>query len=287
MTQVLQLMTIGITLGAVYGMVGLGFTIVYNATDTINFAQGEFVMLGGMLTAIMLGGTGLPLVTAAAIAVVGVCLLGALVHVLTISRVGNDQLRVILMTLALGIVMRSLVLAIWGKDPRYIDSFTAKRSFAMGDVVISTQSLWVLGLTAVAVGGLFIFYKKSRLGRGMIATSLDAGAASLMGINIKAMTILAFTLSAGFGALAGIAVAPLSATVYSIGFTMGLMGFVAAALGGMGSVVGTLIGGVIIGLTEAFAAGYLSSGYKTSLALAVGVVILLMAPRGILGGRLR
>jgi branched-chain amino acid transport system permease protein len=284
-SELLQFVLIGLTMGVVYGVIGLGYTIVYNATDTVNFAHGEYVMLGGMLTAVAHVDWGWPVGLAAFAAIAAVTLLGAVTKLVTVPREGTpDPLRVILLTLALAIVIRSLVLIEFGKDPRFLQPFSSGPALDVFGATLPRQSLWVLGVATVVVGVLALFYQRSRHGQAMLAASFDPYAARLMGVNVSAMVLISFALSAAIGATAGIVVAPLTSTIYNLGIVMGIKGFVAAAIGGVGSAKGTILGGLVLGVGESLAAGYVSSGYKSALGLVVGLAVLLLRPHGLFGG---
>jgi branched-chain amino acid transport system permease protein len=282
MTELIQYLAIGLALGSIYGLIGLGFTIVYNSTGVINFAHGELVMVGGMV-AITLVTAGLPLMLAALAAMLVAGIVGVVVEVLTFDRFPRpDPVRVVLATLALGLVIKAAALKIWGKEPYYLDSFSSRQRFRVGGVVIPTQALWVLGITAVLVLATYFFFRNSRHGQAMVATSLDKETAALMGVNVRLMAAGAFMLSGLLGAAAGIVTAPLTASSYSIGPVYSVAGFVAAALGGLGSAPGALLGGAIIGLAETLGAGYVSSELKQTIALGLGLCVLMLRPEGLL-----
>ena len=282
MTELMQYLVIGLALGAIYGMVALGFTIVYNSTGVINFAHGELVMVGGLLS-ITLVNTGVPLLPSALIAALAAGLVGLVIEVLTYDRFPSpDPVRVVLATLALGLVLKAAALHVWGKDPYYLDTFSQAQRVDLGGVVVPTQALWVLGTAALVVLATFVFFRNSRHGQGMLAASLDKDTASLMGVNVRLMAAGSFFISGMLGAIAGVVTAPLTASSYSIGAAFAVTGFIAAALGGLGSAPGALLGGAIIGLSETFAAGYVSSELKQTIALGLGVAVLMARPEGLL-----
>ncbi len=284
---ILQFLLIGLTMGSIYGLVALGFTIVYNATDIINFAHGELFMLGGILTITLLK-LGLPVVVAPVLAVLVVGVVAALTELGTVDRFQRaDPVTVILATLALSIVFKSGALLIWGKDPYYLPPFSGDTPIAIGGAVLPSQTLWILGVGAVTVLGLWFFYERTRFGQAMLASSINRDAASLMGINVRVVMLVSFVISGLVGAVAGVLVAPLTASTYNIGTVMGLKGFVAAVLGGMGSASGAVVGGLVLGLLESLGAGYISSGYKDAFALGIGLLIMLFRPHGLFGRRQR
>lgn len=282
MTELMQYVVIGLALGAIYGLVALGFTIVFNSTGVLNLAHGELVMVGGMLT-ITLVSVGVPVLVAAAVAAVAAGILGVVIEILTFDRFPKpDPDRVVLATLAASMILKAAALHIWGKDPRYLQPFSHTERVSLGGIVVPTQSLWVLGTAVVVVAAAAVFFRNSRHGQAMLAASLDKGAASLMGINVRLMAAGSFFIAGVLGAIAGVVTAPLTASSYSIGATFAVTGFIAAALGGLGSPQGALLGGLAIGVAETFAAGYLSSEFKQTLALGLGMAILLVRPAGLL-----
>ncbi|MGD9705478.1 MAG: branched-chain amino acid ABC transporter permease [Acidimicrobiia bacterium] len=287
MTAIFQYLIIGLALGSLYGLIAVGFTIVYNASSIVNFAHGELVMIGGMLT-IALVDAGVPVVLAAMSAILGAAVAAGAIQVATLDRFPRpDPVRVILATLAVGLVFKAGALRIWGKDPHYLKPFSSKDRVVLGDVTAPTQALWVIGVTAVVVALLWLFYRQTRVGQGMIAASIDRSTAGLMGVDVRRVALGAFALSGVIGAIAGIVTAPLTTSSYSIGTPLAVKGFVAAAIGGIGNPFGALVGGVIVGLSETFATGYVSSELKDTIALGLGVLLLLMRPQGLLKGSAR
>lgn len=282
MTELMQYLVIGLALGAIYGLIALGFTIVFNSTGVINFAHGELVMVGGLLS-ITLVNAGIPLLPAAIIAALTAGIVGLVIEILTYDRFPRpDPVRVVLATLALGLVIKAIALEVWGKDPYYLDTFSQRQRISLGGVVVPTQALWVLATAAIVVLAIYLFFRNSRHGQGMLAASLDKDTASLMGINVRLMAGGSFFISGVLGATAGVVTAPLTASSYSIGAAFAVTGFIAAALGGLGSAPGALLGGALIGISETFAAGYVSSELKQTIALGLGVVVLMARPEGLL-----
>jgi branched-chain amino acid transport system permease protein len=282
----IQFSLIGITVGSVYGLIGIGYTLTYNATEVINFAHGEFAMLGGMIAASLVI-LGLPLILAIVVAIAVVTLIAVVTEVATLDRFrGANPIAVILATLAFSVILRSIALLIWGKDPLVMQPFSGGALQVFG-AVLQAQTLWVLGVALLAILALWWFYNKTAYGIAMIASSIDRDTATLMGINVRVVWAASFGISGGLGALAGILIAPLATTYYSIGILLGLKGFAAAATGSMRSAGGTFVAGLILGLLESYGAGYISSGYKDAISLGVALLILLVRPRGLFGGRRR
>jgi branched-chain amino acid transport system permease protein len=279
----IQFLFSGLTEGSRYALTALGFTLIYNASGAINFAQGESIMLGGMVTAVLVA-AGLPLVPGMLVAVavalaVNLLLLGLFSRVLARSGV----LEVIILTVAFGIVLRGLAHVLWGTQTRSIPPFSGSEPLRLGGATILPQALWVIGLTALALAALAWFFRASRTGRGFVAAALDPTTARLMGIDVRAVLMLAFGLSAVLGALGGIVTAPITYTYYDVGVMVGLKAIIAAIIGGVGSPVGAVVGGFAIGLAEAMTAGYVSSAYKDAVPFLMIVLLYLVRPQGLFG----
>jgi branched-chain amino acid transport system permease protein len=275
-SEFLQFLVAGLKNGSIYALIALGFTIVYAATGAINFAQGEFFMLGGMLC-VSFTEFGMPLPVAAVAAI------GAAFELLAVRPIGGDSpLRIIMVTIGGAVVIRQLALHIFGPDERALAPFTEGASLKAFGVAVELQTLWIWGLTALAVVALALLYRKTAFGRAMRATAIRRDAARLVGINAGMMVTVAFALAAGLGALAGVAVAPLTQTAFFVGAAIGVKGFAAAILGGIGNPISAVAGGLMLGLLESFAAGYLDPAYKDGVALVVLLVVLFVAPQGLL-----
>lgn len=281
----LQLAISGIAIGSIYALVGLGYALIYNASHVVNLAQGEFVMLGGM-GAVSLFGMGLPLPVAMFLAVLGTVLVGLLMERLTIEpRYREQMLSLMLLTLGMGIVFRGIATLVWDKETHSLPPIGSGELIHVFGVSIVPQTLWVIGLMVVAVIIVDLFFRRSRHGKAILAASSNPMAAQLFGISIKTVLRLSFALSALLGALAGVLVTPLTLTSYDSGLALGIKGFSAAIIGGMGNGLGAVVGGVLLGLTESMAAGYLSSSYKDLIALLLILGVMLLAPNGIFGKR--
>ncbi len=283
MSQFLQLLFSGLTVGATYALAALGFSIIYNASGVINFAQGEFIMLGGMIAAVLTAsGIALPLAIVAAIAVVA--LVGLLVDKLAVEPARDaDITSIIIITIGVSMIVRGVVEVTLGKGNHTLPHFSGDKPIALMGATILPQSLWVMAVTVIVVIALALFFGRTRLGKGILATAHNRLAAQLVGVNVKNVLLTSFGLSAALGAIGGILVTPIATTSYDAGIMLGLKGFVAATLGGLGSGLGAVAGGVILGLIEAFTAGYVSSAYKDAVPFVLVLVILLVRPRGLFG----
>ncbi len=284
--EILQLFITGLTVGSVYALVGLGFNLIFNATDVINFAQGEFVVLGGILTAVAVGSFALPLWLAAILAILLVAALGALIDFAAISRVRRGSVMTLAMiTLGLAVIVKTSLLLWVGPDPLYFDPFTPGPPLRIFGAVLQLQAIWVIGIGVLVMIALKFFFSHSRTGREMLACAIDREAAQLMGINVGSTVRLSFILSGGLGALAGVLITPLTNATYDQGFTLALKGFAACALGGFGRASSAILGGFALGLIEAASVAVLPSGLKDSVALSVLILALMIRPSGLLGGR--
>lgn len=285
MAELLQFLFSGITVGAIYALVGLGFSIIYNASHVINFAQGEFVMLGGMATVFLMAG-GLPLVVAAPLAVFLVVLVGLLLEKLAVEPARNATVvTLIIITIGASIFIRGVVEVTLGKNFHRLPAFSGETPIMIGGAALQPQSLWVIGALAVVVAALKWFFDHTRLGKAILATSHNRLAAQLVGIEIRTILLVSFGLSAALGALAGILTAPITLTRYDIGIMLGLKGFAAAILGGLGSGFGAVAGGLLLGVLEALGAGYVSSAYKDAIAFVIILGVLVFLPSGLFGAR--
>jgi branched-chain amino acid transport system permease protein len=282
--QLFQYLITGITVGSIYAMVAVGFNIIYNVTEIINFAQGEFVMLGGLIMVFFNVVMGLPLIIAFPATVILVTIVGILLDRLAIRPIRQPSvLTLIIATIAASILLKGAAMFIWGKDPYDLPAFSGRNPITVFGAVIQPQYLWVIGFLIVIVIVLSIFFDRTIIGKAMSACADNPNAASLVGINVKQMILLSFALSAAIGAVAGITVTPISLMEYDRGAMLAIKGFGAAILGGLGSFPGAILGGLIMGTIESFGAGLISSGYKDAFALIVLLIVLFFRPSGILG----
>ncbi|OWJ79606.1 branched-chain amino acid ABC transporter permease [Haematobacter genomosp. 1] len=283
MSEFLQFIFSGVTVGAVYALVALGFTIIYNASDVVNFAQGEFVMLGGMITWFA-HAAGVPLPLAALIAIVVTAAVGVAINKLAIEPArGAPVVSVIIITIGVSIFIQGGAQVVFDKQIHSFPAFSGDTPLRIGGATILPQSLWVIGGAIAVFVGLWAFFTRTLLGRAVLATSNNRLAAQLVGINTTFVMTLSFALSAAIGALAGVLATPITLTAYSVGIGFALKGFAAAMLGGMGNPKGALVGGFLLGLIEALTAGYLSSQYKDAVAFVMILLVLFVRPQGLFG----
>jgi branched-chain amino acid transport system permease protein len=281
MADFVQFTVSGLTIGAVYALVALGFTLIYNASEVVNFAQGEFVMLGGMLT-VFLTMAGMPIQLAALLAVVITVAIGVLVHVLVIEPArGANAVTLIILTIGVSLVIRGATPLILDKQFHKLPAFSGESPVAIFGAMAQPQAFWVVGGTAFTVLALQFFLTHTLFGKAVLATAADHMAAKLSGINTRVIVGFSFATSAAIGALGGILVTPITLTSYDVGVLLSLKGFAAAVLGGIGSPLGAVAGGVVLGMLESFSAGYLSSTYKDASAYLTLILVLILMPGGL------
>jgi branched-chain amino acid transport system permease protein len=282
--QMFQFMVTGLTIGAIYAMVAIGFNIIYNVTEIINLAQGEFVMVGGLVMVFVHVSLGLPLIMAFVVTVVAVTVLGMVLDRMAIRPIRQPSvMALIIATVAASMIIKGSAMLIWGKNPYDLPAFSGRVPIDLGGVVLQSQYLWVIGFLVLIAVALALFFNRSIWGKAMRACADNADAARLVGINVQAMVLLAFALSAAIGAVAGITLTPIALMDYDRGAMLAIKGFGAAILGGLGSFSGAIIGGLILGLIESFGAGLFLSGYKDAYALTVLLIVLFIRPSGIMG----
>jgi len=281
----LQFFFAGLTVGSIYALVALGFTIIFNASGIVNFAQGEFVMLGALL-AVSLATAGVPLALCLVLSVIVVPLIGCLLERLFIRPLaGRPVLTPIIVTIGASIFMHGVAALLWGKDALPLAPLPGPPTIVVGGAVLQGQSLWILGCGLLAMVALRLFFTRTQTGRAMRANAVNRQGALLVGINPGRIVMLSFGLSAGLGALAGVLVAPIITASYGMGTMLGLKGFAAAILGGLGSSPGAIVGGLLLGVLESFAAGFISSGYKDAVAFVILLLVLFLRPAGLFGAR--
>ena len=281
----LQFVASGLTAGAIYALVALGFAIVFNASGAINFAQGEFVMIGGM-SAVALLATGMSLPLAILLAVLAAVVVALIVERIAIAPARHaGTVTLIIITIGVSLFLRGLAQLIWGKGVHRLPAFSGEEPIAIAGATVLPQSLWVLGGAALAVVALGAFYGRTLMGKAMLATAFNRLAAQLVGINTRVVLFASFGLAAALGAIGGVLIAPIAFTSYDAGIMLGLKGFAAAMLGGLGSFAGAILGGLVLGLLEGLGAGFVSSAYKDAIAFVVILAVLFFLPGGLLGAR--
>ncbi len=280
----LQVLFGGLTAGSIYVMVGLGIALVYRATRVLNFAHGEFVVFGALLATSAVDGFQAPLIIAVLTGVAGAAALGFLLERSVLRPISAKPLFVqILVTLGASICLRGLAMVIWGKDPLRLPSFSGEEPIRLQAAAILPQTLWVICGAAVTVAALVVFLKHTKYGKALRASAEDSISATLVGIDSKRIASLSYLVGAGVGGLAGVLMCPITTMDFHMGLLLAMKGLTAAIIGGLDRIVGVVIGGILLGVMEAFGSVFVSSTLKDALAFAVLICILMFRPQGLLG----
>jgi len=278
--ELFQLILSGITVGFIYALVGMGFTVIYNSSGIINFSQGEFVMAGGM-SAVFLLKAGMPFWLAFSLSILITAILGIVLWKLIDLSKERSVISMIILTLGYSIALRGLAEVIFDKELHTLPSFVGDGAFEIYGATLTYQALLVIFISIIIVLFLYIFFKKTKTGKAMMATSDNIDSAKLMGIDIKKILMLNFAISAIIASIGGLLLAPITSTNYEIGIMLGLKGFSAAVIGGLSQPFGAVVGGLILGISESLVAGYISSEYKDAVAFVALLGILFFMPGGI------
>lgn len=284
MDTLLQVLVSGVVVGCVYGMAALGFAIVYNATRIINFANGEFLMLGGVLLAGAAVGARLPMPLGIAIAIAGCALIGWVLQrgVLDLAR-NSDSVTLVMLTIGAALALRGAAALAFGRQITFVPEFGLLPVVLLGKVYIPSQGLWIIAILLAVSAALWYVFSRTMLGKAMRAASQEPRAAALCGIEPRQVAAIAMVLAGGLGGLAGAMLAPISAAFYENGLFLGLKGFAAAVLGGLGNPMGAVLGGLVIGIVESLTAGFVSSNFKDAVSFAVLILMLILRPQGLMG----
>ena len=282
--DLLQFIFMGIQRGSIYALIAMGFNMIYNSTGIINFAQGEFVVLGGLSMASLTMNAHLSILPAFFISVAIVTAVGILMERLTINPVRDPSvLRLIIITIAVSILLKGAAMIFWGKDSHYMRPFSESPPLELFGAVITIQTVWIVGILAMILVAYILFFNFTLTGKCMRACSINRDSARIVGINDRLMVMLSFALSAGIGAIAGIIITPIIQMDYARGPLLALKGFGSAVLGGLGNSMGAVVAGLLMGILEGLSGGYISSHYMDAIALIVMLIVLFVRPGGILG----
>ncbi len=280
----LQLLFTGLGIGSIYALVALGFVLIYRATNVVNFAQGDFAMLGAFSMVVLCIDLELPYWLGILITLVAMLVFGALFNLAVYYPLRNRGFHpVIISTIGASILLENGVLAAYGPRPQTLPSFFSFQGFSVGPIFFDSQYLLILGVTVVMVTLQYLFFERTLLGKKMQATSQDKEMASLLGIPVALMIMLTFIYSSALGGLAGILVAPILFVSVGMGSSIALKAFAASIIGGFGDVTGAIVGGLALGVVETFGSAYISVPYKDAFAFIVLVVFLLFRPQGLFG----
>jgi branched-chain amino acid transport system permease protein len=287
MASLWQYVLAGVVVGAIYALIAAGFVLIYQVTGLINFAQGEFAMIGAM-TAASLASNGMRPLEAAAIAVAVAAVTGAVCYLLAIRPArAATGVTLIFITLGLDVALRGLGLFVWGTNPLSLDAFSAGAAITVFGGVLPPQALWVLLTDVIVFGALYVFFRHTYAGTAVRAAVANPPIASTFGIPLRTFAFWSFVAAAAIGGLGGVVVAPITSATYDMGLTLGLAGFVAAVLGGLDSLPGALVGGFVLGIVEKVAGGVLSTGWEEGVGFLILVLVLVLRPQGLLGRAVR
>jgi branched-chain amino acid transport system permease protein len=281
-------LTTGITTGVMFGLVAVGFTIVFNSSDVINFAQGEFVIGGGMAYILVYRHTHVIILAALVAVLIGAALGSATYQGLIRPARRASVMSILILTLGVSVFLQGVMLVLAGPNPQSAPPFTAGGSIGILGAQVTPQALWIVGLLVIISVLLTLFFERTTLGLQMIACAIDRRGAQLMGINVGRMVLLSWIVSSALAALAGVMLSPLISVTYNGGLAIAINGFAAAVLSGMGRVGGALAGGLIVGIVNALAAAYLPQNllaFQDVTGVVLLILVLMVRPSGLFGGR--
>lgn len=283
--QLAQFIITGLTIGAIYAIVAMGFNIIHNATGIVNFAQCNFISLGGMFMYTLVVLLDIPLILSFFISMFGVTFIGVLIESGPIRHARSKEIIILIfLTIGLSGALRGTAQGIWGTDNVGVPAFSGDKAIHLaGGAAIVPQHIWIFSITILVMLILRYFFKNTILGKAMRATAVNRRAAALVGISVNRMILLSFAFSGALGAVAGMIIAPISTTSYDTGIILGLKGFAAAILGGYGNFAGAILGGLILGILESLGAGLISSQYKDAIAFLILLFVLFLKPTGLMG----
>lgn len=287
--EILQLLVSGIAQGCIYGLIALSFVLIYKATETVSFVQGDIMMMGAFLAFIVMTVFGVPFWLTVILVIAAIALVGILIEKVAIRPIlGEPVFSIVMLTLGLGYVIRGIVTMIpeIGTNTQALAVPYKDTILRLGGVVLAGEHVAVIVLTAVLCLGLFLLFKYSKVGIAMQATSQNQLAAYYMGIPVKRLNGLVWGLAAALAAIGGILLAPITFVYVNMGF-IGLKAFPAAVIGGFGSLPGAIVGGMIIGLLEAFSGFYLPEGFRDITPYIAVLIMLMIRPNGLFGEELR
>ena len=287
--QFLQLVISGIAQGCIYGLIALGFVLIYKATETVSFAQGDLMMLGAFAGLAGMTMLGFPFWLAVISAIGAMALLGLVTERLVIRPIlGQPAFSIVMLTIGLGYVGRGLITMIpgIGTETHTLPVPYKDQAWTLGGLIVSMEQTAVIVVTAVLCAALYALFKYSKLGLAMQASSQNQLAAYYMGIPVKRLNGLVWALAAAVAAIAGLLLAPITFVHANMGF-IGLKAFPAAVVGGFGSLPGAIVGGLVIGIVESLSGFYLPEGFKDTAAYIVVLIMLMVKPNGLFGEKLR
>ncbi|WP_318503195.1 branched-chain amino acid ABC transporter permease [Bacillus sp. T3] len=281
MDLLMQYLVTGLTVGSIYALLAIGFVTIYNITGVLNFAQGEFAMIGA-LTCITFANAGFPMFVSIILATLITAVIGLIIERTAILYARDTSVIIlIIITIGLSTFLKGMGLIVWGTNPKQLAPIIKGEPFQFMGAMINPQSIIIFVVLLILLAVLYLFFEKTYIGSALRASEKNPRAAKLMGINTSTMSALAFTLAAALGAIAGIMIAPITDATYEMGFLIGVKGFVGMVIGGMHSIPGAVAGALIVGLLEAFSSAYISTFYSDAITFAVLILVLFLKPNGI------
>lgn len=283
--DVVQYAASGLTLGSIYALIALSLTIIYNTTGVVNFAQGQFVMIAGLIAATLYEHS-VPMYAIALCTIASTGLLGAVVYGATVAPIKRQTTFAgMLVSLGVAIVLTNIAQLSWGTEAKVLAPITDGPAFHLWGATITRQAIWIVVVTAVLMVLLFVFFHGTTPGQQMLACAETAEGAAIVGVNVSLVKIGAYILAGLLAGVAGFLITPTTSALFSTGITFTLTGFAAAALGGFGSPIGAVVGGVTLGLLESYGGAVFSTGYQDLIALVALVLVLMLRPGGMVGTR--
>jgi branched-chain amino acid transport system permease protein len=280
----LQIVLSGLSTGSIYSLIAIGFNITYKSTGALSFVQGEWVMLGGLVAAAGVTHWHLPVWVACIAATLVVVALGLLSERVVIAPIRHPSpLKLTLVTVGLALAWKGFAMLVLGRSPQGYPGLSGDSMLQLAGAAINRQTLWIIGVAMVSMAAIHLFFNHTLTGIAMRAAAANRDAADLMGVRRGRMVSLSFALAAGFGGLAGTLITPLTLMSFDSGATIGFKAFSAAMLGGLGNLYGAGLGGLVLGLTEALASGYLSSQFKDAVSFVILLLVLIARPQGLFG----
>lgn len=275
----------GLNLGSIYALMALGYTMVYGIAKMLNFAHGDIIMVGAYTLSLVMTNLGMPSVVAILASVIVCSVLGVTIEKIAYKPLRNaSPLTVLITAIGVSYFLQSVALLIFGSNKRKVDSAITMSGIKIGGLELTGESIVTLGITILIMIGLTLFIKKTKIGKAMLAVSEDKGAAQLMGINVNQTISITFAIGSALAAVAGVLF------VSSYGFVgpytgslPGIKAFVAAVLGGIGSIPGAMLGGILLGIIESLSKAYISTNLSDAIVFAVLIIVLLVKPSGLLG----
>ena len=279
--EALQLLVSGVSQGCVYGLIALGFVLIYKATEMVNFAQGEIMMLGAFVAYVFINGLGWSFPVGVVAAVLVMAMVGVMLErVLVRPMIGEPHFAVLMLTIGLSFVLRAIASAIWGNEPKALATPYAGEIVELGGLIIGVENIAIIVGTLLLCGTLYVFFRFTRLGVAMQAASQNQLAAYFVGISVKRIYALVWALAAMIATCAGVLTAPVSLIDPLMGF-VAIKAFAAAIVGGFGSLPGAVLGGILVGIVEQFAGLYLPAGFADTSAYVLLLIMLVVRPDGL------